>query len=91
MEAFSNVKSSFLNCFLNFTVNEFDNRKRSKGHRAELTLVAKRAREARKALTVARDMMAWPTAVHTLRTRLAAAVTVEPRRADCTQQSVEGE
>lgn len=54
-------------------------------------MVAQRAREARQALTVARDMMAWSGAVHALRTRLAAAVPVEPRRADCSRQSVAGE
>lgn len=51
-------------------------------------MVAQRAGKARQALTVARDMMAWPGAVHTLWTRLAAAVPVEPRRADWRQQSV---
>ena len=37
------------------------------------------------------DMVAGPGAVHTLRTRLAAAVPVKPRRADCRRESVEGE
>lgn len=54
-------------------------------------MVAQRAREAREALTVARDMMAWTGAVHTLRTQLVAAVPVEPRRADCSRWSVAGE
>ena len=46
-------------------------------------MVAQRAGEAGQALTVARDVMAGPGAVDTLRTRLAAAVPVEARRADC--------
>ena len=75
---------------MNLTVSETAG-KRSKGHRGLLALVAQRAGEARQALTVARDMMARPGAVHTLRTRLAAAMPVEPRRADCSRQSVAGE
>lgn len=56
-----------------------------------LALVAQRAREAREALTVAGDVMARAGAVHALWTRLAAAVAVEPRRADCSQWSVAGD
>lgn len=59
------------------------NRKGQKGHRRLLALVTQRTGEARQALTVARDMMARPSAVHTLRTRLAAAMPIEPWRADC--------
>lgn len=74
---------------MNLTVSETAG-KRSKGHTRLLALVTQRAREARQALTVACDMMARPSAVHTLRTRLAAAVPVEPRRADCSRQNVAG-
>jgi len=48
-----------------------------------LALVAKWAEEAGQALTVTRDVVAWPRAVHTLRAWLAAAVPIEPRRANC--------
>lgn len=64
--------------------------KRSKGHKRRLALVAKRAGEARQALTVACDMMARPSAVHTLRTRLTAAMPVEPRGADCGRHRRDG-
>lgn len=76
--------------WMNLTISETA-AKRSKGHRRLLALVTQGAREARQALTVACDMMAWPSAVHTLRTRLAAAVPVEPRRADCSRQRAERE
>lgn len=46
-------------------------------------MVTQRASEAGQALTLARHMVTRPGAVHTLWTRLAAAVAVEPRRADC--------
>lgn len=62
--------------------------KRSEEFRGLLALIAQRAREAGQALTLTGDMMAWPGAVHTLWTRLAASVPVEPRRTGCTQQSV---
>lgn len=48
-------------------------------------MVAQGAGEAGQALAVACDVMAWPGAVHALRARLAAAVPVEARRADCKQ------
>lgn len=96
--AFSDINCTYrfrVGITKNFTVNEFDSkwnsRKRSKGHRGLLALVAQRARKARQALTVACDVMARPSAVHTLRTRLAAAMPVEPWRADCSRQSVAGE
>lgn len=46
-------------------------------------MVAQGAGEAGQALAVACDVMARPGAVHALRARLAAAVAVEARRADC--------
>lgn len=46
-------------------------------------MVTQRAREAGQALTLACDMVTRPSAVHTLWTRLAAAVPIEPRRTDC--------
>lgn len=46
-------------------------------------MVAQGAGEARQTLAVACDVMARPRAVHALRARLAAAVPVEARRADC--------
>lgn len=46
-------------------------------------MVAQGAGEAGEALAVACDVMARPGAVHALRARLAAAVPVEARRADC--------
>lgn len=48
-----------------------------------LALVAEGAGEAGEALAVACDVMARPGAVHALWARLAAAVPVEARRADC--------
>lgn len=64
--------------------NTTENRKHDRGQRDRiLALVTQRARETRQALTLACDMMTWPSAVHTLWTGLAAAVTVEPRRTDC--------
>lgn len=51
-------------------------------------MVAQGAGEARQALAVPCDVMARPSAVHALRARLAAAVPVEPRRADCSRQSM---
>lgn len=48
-------------------------------------MVAQGAGEAGQALAVACDVMARPGAVHALRARLAAAVPVEARRADCKQ------
>lgn len=50
-----------------------------------LALVAQGAGEAGQALAVACDVMARPGAVHALRARLAAAVPVEARGADCKQ------
>lgn len=51
-------------------------------------MVAEGAGEAGQTLTVARDMVARPGAVHALRTQLAAAVPVEAWRADCSRRSV---
>ncbi len=76
---------------MNPTVSATAAGERSKGHKRQLALVAQRTSEARQAFTVARDMMARPGAVNTLRTRLAATVSVEPRRAACSQQSAAGE
>lgn len=61
---------------------------RSTGHRRLLALVTQGASKARQALAVPCDVMARPSAVHALRARLAAAVPVEPRRADCSRQSM---
>lgn len=75
---------------MNLTVSETAG-KRSKARRGLLALVAQRPRVAGQALTVARDVMARPGAVHALRTRLAAAMPVEPRRAGCGRHSAAGE
>lgn len=58
------------------------------GHRRLLALVTQGASKARQALAVPCDVMARPSAVHALRARLAAAVPVEPWRADCSRQSM---
>lgn len=54
-------------------------------------MVAQGACKAREAFTVTSNVMARASAVHTLRTCLAAAVPVEPWRANCRQWSVAGE
>lgn len=75
-------------------VCEFDSkqncRKVSEPFRGLLALVAQWPREAGQAFTVTGDMMARPSAVHTLGTRLAAAVSIESRGTDCSQRSVTG-
>lgn len=47
-----------------------------------LTFIAEGACEARQAVTQARDVVAGPTAVHTLWTCLAAAMPIKTRRTD---------
>lgn len=49
---------------------------------AHLTFIAEGTCEARQAVTEARDVVAWPTAVHTLWACLAAAMPIETRRTD---------
>ncbi len=62
---------------------ERESRETEGEERELLALVAKRADEAGQALTVTRDVVARPCAVHTLWAWLAAAVPVETRRANC--------
>lgn len=54
--------------------------KRKKGEL--LAFIAQRAKKSREAFTLAVNMMAWPSAVHTLGACLTAAVPKKPRRTD---------
>lgn len=53
---------------------------------ASCTFIAEGSCESRQAVTQASDVVAGPTAVHALGAGLAAAVPVEPRRADWNQR-----
>lgn len=48
-----------------------------------LAFIAQWAKKSREAFTLACNMMAWASAVHTLRACLTAAMPIEPRRTDC--------
>lgn len=87
---FPAVKQQWLKTDNSETEGEWNSRIKAKEHRG-LALVAQRAGEAGQTLTVARDVVARPGAVHTLWAWLAAAVPVEPRRADWSRESVAGE
>lgn len=55
--------------------------RRRGGKKTELlAFIAQRAKKSRKAFTLACNMMAWASAVHTLGACLTAAMPVEPRR-----------
>lgn len=45
-----------------------------------LAFIAQRAKKSRQAFTLACNMMAWASAVHTLGAYLTAAMPIEPRR-----------
>lgn len=48
-----------------------------------LAFIAQWSKKSRQTFTLACNMMAWASAVHTLGACLTAAMPIEPRRADC--------